>query len=360
MRNQIAQIPPHHPPFTALPNDPSQLWSLLRETSRSFYLTLRVLPEAIRPQIGLAYLLARATDTVADTDVVPVEDRLATMEGRRRRILGDETQSLDLHVYVEDAPQVAGSASPAERALLSRIEDAISLLRSFSPDDQRRIQEVMDVITSGQELDLRRFGAVEPGAILSLNTSAELDDYTYRVAGCVGEFWTRTCDAHLFSSQGWHVAGQLRDGIRFGKGLQLVNILRDLPKDLRSGRCYLPSSELKELGLEPASLINSTIYPRLRPLYDQYLSRAESHLEAGWNYVQGIPNGGRRVKFGCALPILIGFRTIALLRRGNPLDASRRIKVNRAFVRGALWRSFFAVWGLGDWNRLKTWAREGA
>ena len=77
-----------------------------------------MLPEVIRPQIALAYLLARATDTVADTDVVPVEDRLATLEGLRRRILGDETQSLDLHVYVEDSSQVAGSALPAERALV--------------------------------------------------------------------------------------------------------------------------------------------------------------------------------------------------------------------------------------------------
>ncbi len=39
---------------------------LLKRTSRSFYLTLRVLPAAVRPQIGLAYLLARTTDTVAD------------------------------------------------------------------------------------------------------------------------------------------------------------------------------------------------------------------------------------------------------------------------------------------------------
>ena len=45
---------------------------LLKEVSRSFYLTLRALPGAIRPQIGLAYLLARATDTIADTEIIPV------------------------------------------------------------------------------------------------------------------------------------------------------------------------------------------------------------------------------------------------------------------------------------------------
>ena len=52
---------------------------LLKKVSRSFYLTLHVLPGTVRPQIGLAYLLARATDTVADTDVIPVEERLTTL-----------------------------------------------------------------------------------------------------------------------------------------------------------------------------------------------------------------------------------------------------------------------------------------
>jgi len=43
----------------------------------------------------------------------------------------------------------------------------------------------------------------------------------------------------------------LRDGVRFGKGLQLVNILRDLPRDLRQGRCYLPTERLARVQLTP-------------------------------------------------------------------------------------------------------------
>ena len=67
----------------------ADLDALLRATSRSFYLTLRVLPRAIRPQIGLAYLLARATDTIADTKIVPVERRLEALRALRARILGE-------------------------------------------------------------------------------------------------------------------------------------------------------------------------------------------------------------------------------------------------------------------------------
>ena len=54
---------------------PTALNDLLKATSRSFYLTLRVLPAAVRPQIGLAYLLARTTDTIADTELVALDSR---------------------------------------------------------------------------------------------------------------------------------------------------------------------------------------------------------------------------------------------------------------------------------------------
>ena len=49
---------------------------ILRSVSRSFYLTLAVLPANVREQVGLAYLLARAADTLADTDLIPRDVRL--------------------------------------------------------------------------------------------------------------------------------------------------------------------------------------------------------------------------------------------------------------------------------------------
>ena len=70
------------------------LGNLLRDVSRSFYLTLRVFPGAVRKQIGLAYLLARTTDTVADTEIVPMQQRLEALERLRTRIKGTATDRL--------------------------------------------------------------------------------------------------------------------------------------------------------------------------------------------------------------------------------------------------------------------------
>jgi farnesyl-diphosphate farnesyltransferase len=319
--------------------------ALLRATSRSFYLTVRVLPRAIRPQIGLAYLLARATDTIADTKLVPAEARLAGLAQLRARILGERVAA----VPFGDLARQQGL--PAERELLERIEEAIAALAAFSPDDQRHIREVLHVITGGQELDLRRFGHASEREIVALASAAELDDYTFRVAGCVGGFWTKLCRAHLFPRAALDEEQFLTDAIRFGKGLQLVNILRDLPRDLREGRCYLPADELCAVGLTPHDLLRPDTLGNLRPVYDRWIAAAHGHLAAGWRYTNTIPRNERRVRLACAWPILIGARTLALLRAGNPLDPARRLKVTRGEVRGVLFGSLLALGSSRRWER---------
>src|SRR5436190_15610172 len=127
------------------------LGSLLREVSRSFYLTLRVLPARIRSQIGLAYLLARTTDTIADTGVVAVESRLKALAQLRERILGESSLRLDFGTLANN------QSLPAEKNLLERAEKSIAILNEFPASDQQLIREVLNVIASGQELDLKRF-----------------------------------------------------------------------------------------------------------------------------------------------------------------------------------------------------------
>src|SRR5689334_12842529 len=90
---------------------PELLSSLLKQVSRSFYLTLRVLPNAIRPQIGLAYLLARATDTIADTEIVPVADRLQALHALRQRILGQTSAPLTLQAMTRGRDEASSKRS---------------------------------------------------------------------------------------------------------------------------------------------------------------------------------------------------------------------------------------------------------
>ena len=327
------------------------LTRLLKQVSRSFYLTLRVLPRAIRPQIGLAYLLARTTDTITDTEILPVAQRLDALQKLRERILGQSSAPLNFSELAQN------QGLPAERVLLEKTEDSLALLQELSPEDLKLVREVLVTITSGQELDLRRFGGSTTGnppnqKIISLETAVELDDYTYRVAGCVGEFWTRMCRTHLFPHARLDEKQFIADGIRFGKGLQLVNILRDLPADLKNSRCYLPTQILDEAKLLPRTLLSPANEARFLPLFHAHLDQAEAHLAAGWRYTNTLPFGQFRVRLACAWPILIGGRTIEKLRAANVIELQQRVKVSRGEVRGILFRSLAATPVPAVWRKL--------
>ena len=297
---------------------------LLRDVSRSFYLTLRVLPPEIRPQVSLAYLLARATDTIADTKAVPRAKRIFALQ-----------QLQNLSHVPELGTIAAQQTSTGERRLLERLEDCIVALGQFDEADGRRIQELLEIIVGGQVFDLQRFPGETEKELVALSNDEELDRYTYMVAGCVGEFWTKMCVAHLPALCDWNAEEMCALGVRFGKGLQLVNVLRDIPKDLRIGRCYLPLSQ-------PSALLDPRNFETIRPLYTHWLDAALAHLDAGWHYTLRIPRSEIRLRLACIWPIWIGLMTIARLRAGNPLDPARRIKISRGEVYGVMARSFLA------------------
>jgi farnesyl-diphosphate farnesyltransferase len=332
---------------------PTALNDLLQATSRSFYLTLRVLPARVRPQIGLAYLLARTTDTIADTEILPVAQRLEALQKLRERILGQSSAPLNFGELAQKQNLTA------EKLLLEKTEDALAALKKFPAEDQKLIRDVLAIITSGQEMDLQRFGGLDATAsgptgrqIIALETAAELDDYTYRVAGCVGEFWTKICRAHLFPHARLDEEQFIADGIRFGKGLQLVNILRDLPVDLKNGRCYLPLQRLEQAKLLPETMLSPANTQKFLPLFHEYLDKAESHLRAGWTYTNTIPFSQFRVRLACAWPVLIGLRTIEKLRAADVFDLQQRVKVSRGEVRGIIFRSLVACSLPFAWRKL--------
>ncbi|MDR1728959.1 MAG: squalene/phytoene synthase family protein [Acidobacteriota bacterium] len=332
--------------------------ALLRRVSRSFYLTLRVLPGAVRPQLGLAYLLARATDTVADTDAVAVARRREVLDAFRRSIQGAARGAPpappDFSEFLRTRGAGLSEKDEAELALLEEFGTLLDALGGFPDDDREEIRAVLETITQGQQLDLQRFGSGGPPAgapPAALATDAELDDYTYKVAGCVGEFWTRLCLAHVFPQMERDRDRLLDDAVRFGKGLQLVNILRDLPEDLRRGRCYIPSQALAAHGLAPGDLLRRDASARFRPLYHGYLDLAEGHLRAGWRYTASLPPGCVRIRLACAWPVLIGVRTLRLLRDGDVLGGGR-VKIARADVRRLIARSVLLYPSRKAWRRL--------
>jgi farnesyl-diphosphate farnesyltransferase len=231
----------------------------------------------------------------------------------------------------ETAAQLRESFSPlqsdrAERDLIDQLSPLLDWLDDLPVDDRDDVRAVLERINRGQTLDLERFG--KEGGGVALANSAQLDEYTYLVAGCVGEFWTRLCFRHVknFTTR---AESEMRElGVRYGQGLQLVNILRDAGDDLRNGRCYFPADEIESLGLKPAEILSQP--ERIEPVMMKWREKAEQGIEAGRAYASAVRS--RRVRFATALPAKIGARTLALLREAGAEALQQRVKVSRAEV----------------------------
>jgi farnesyl-diphosphate farnesyltransferase len=303
------------------------LGPLLKRVSRSFYLTLRILPRGMRDPIGLAYLLARAADTIADTSLIPPQRRLELLLSLRAQVNG----APDDGALARIAGEVAGQqAQPDERALLESLSAALAILPQLGAQDQAAVREIVTTLSTGMEFDLRTFPDETSGEIVALRQFEELDRYTYLVAGCVGEFWTTMTYAHMPGVLEAAPDTMLALGVRFGKALQMTNVLRDCARDLRIGRCYLPESMLARHGLTPQDVLRPESSARARPVLFELLRTSLALFQDAVDYTLAIPSSAVRLRLACLWPIMIGLDTLVLLARNDAwLDPGRISKVRR-------------------------------
>ena len=287
-----------------------ELWQLLKGVSRSFYLSIRFLPPAIRPSIALGYLMARASDTIADANSFAASDRLQILNQLRSQLF---TLDASLQRGLKDCAE--RQPDGPERLLLERVEPVLARVGRLPQNDQKLLLDVLQNIMRGQILDIERFELAS--SLRALQSPAELEEYTYLVAGSVGEFWTKLC------LQAWSQYSRVDDqeiitlGIEYGKGLQLVNILRDYPHDMQLGRSYLPVAGALSTDLKVAE-----------SLFREWRAIARRYLESGAKYVRSIRP--IRVRFACALPVLIGIDTLDKMKSVSPLG--QKMKVSRGRV----------------------------
>lgn len=298
---------------------------VLRDVSRSFYLSLRCLPRGFREPASLGYLLARLSDTIADAGTLPVEERVELLKsfGGLVAALPARGGRADEAAFEQELAEgiLKAGLSKGEQVLVARTADVLATTSALDPALLASVVKVVGIIVGGQQWDLTRFVGEE---CVALKTEAELEQYAYAVAGCVGEFWTEVAFAVMTNP-----ARELRDqmmewGRNFGKGLQLVNILRDVPEDLQRGRCYLP-------GVDPgdrAALLEKAA---------EWRTQARDWLQDGFRYVDALR--GVRLKIASGLPAVLGVQTLDLLDRASWEDLERGVKVTRKDVKKAMARA---------------------
>ncbi len=273
---------------------------LLRDHARTFGLTLGILPRSLREPLGLAYLLARASDTIADSGSIPREGRVALLEELRRALSEGDCD-------IGQAKIRPGELSDREGELIRAIPQLLTALAG-SPDGMELITLWQSII-EGQLSDLMRFPSEVPLG------EQELELYCHQVAGSVGETWTLLIAKHVPRTLLYSEQEMKRLGCEYGKGLQLVNILRDRVEDRSLGRLYVKNEDLPSL-------------------YEQ----AEKWLRSGAMYLTGLRPG--RILMATALPHDLAVRTLREIIRSP--DAAR-VSIPRREVRMLLFRGLLSL-----------------
>jgi farnesyl-diphosphate farnesyltransferase len=214
-------------------NDLADLHALLVKTSRTFALTIPLLPEPTRTEVGVAYLLFRIIDTFEDATGWP--------SGQKVDALGEFVRLLDGDARAAAAP--AGrwlERPPVDNAayleLIAATPRVLAWYQQLGPAARAEMSKHLARSARGMGEFVSR---ADGSGVLRLESVDDLRDYCYVVAGIVGEMLTELF--LLGRPELGAAAGELRSrAVRFGEALQLVNILKDAGGDAIEGRVYLP------------------------------------------------------------------------------------------------------------------------
>jgi farnesyl-diphosphate farnesyltransferase len=212
----------------------ADLADLLEKTSRTFALSIPVLPEPTRREVMIAYLLFRIADTFEDASHWTPEDRIAALENFNALLRDYDRRRCEALARGWVDRGVAQHAG--YRELMAETPFVLDAFFALSPGAIPPIREHVARSADGMASIVAR----TRGGSLTLHSIPELKDYCYLVAGIVGEMLSELfiLDRESLAP----VAAYLRErAATFGEALQLVNILKDSAGDAAEGRRYLPA-----------------------------------------------------------------------------------------------------------------------
>ncbi len=267
------------------------LEDLLEKTSRTFALSIPVLPEPTRRQVMIAYLLFRVADTFEDAAHWSAERRVEALQ-EFQKLLSDFTPE-DAARLAEKWTAAGASPNPGYRELIAGVPFVLDAFFTLDPEAVASVRQ--HVITSAE--GMAEFVARSRDGVLVLDDLEDLRAYCHCVAGIVGQMLT---ELFLFKRESLAlIAPYLRErAAAFGEALQLVNILKDVALDENEGRSFLPRN-----------------VPR-----SEVFALARADLAVAGEYTLALQRAGapRGLVEFCALPAELAWATLRKVEERGP------------------------------------------
>ncbi|MEN8259659.1 MAG: phytoene/squalene synthase family protein [Pseudomonadota bacterium] len=300
--------------------------ALLDGVSRTFALTIPQLPGGLSTAVSNAYLLCRTVDTI--------EDEVSLTAEQKRHFCN---AFIDVVKTGENAGAFASELSallsdqtlPAEHSLIKLIPRVIAITHNLDPAQKEALATCVETMANGmpvyQAKNLRS----------GLKTMADMDDYCYYVAGCVGEMLAKLF-CHYSPEIARHERELLKLSVSFGQGLQMTNILKDIWDDANRGVCWLPQEIFSEVDFELKNLSPDKSDPRFQKGLEHLISIAHGHLRNALTYTLLIPSHETGIRNFCLWALGMAVLTLRKIKGNLDFNDSSQVKITRNSVKATI------------------------
>jgi farnesyl-diphosphate farnesyltransferase len=252
-------------PLPDLSADLAYQKAILSSVSRTFALTIPLLPPQIEAVVGNTYLLCRIVDTIEDA----AELSPSKKQSLSRLFLDAVLGSIPVELFVVPClDALKNYPNIDELDLITNTPTVLRILHTFPSEDQAAISRCICIMSEG----MTRFHGKQTKN--GLKDLVEFEEYCYVVAGVVGELLT-TIFCNYSAEFAKQIQGHEKLAVAFGQALQMTNILKDSPEDHARGVSWKPSNLTQEnlLAIAYQKLLDALAYIALIPKAENGIRR---------------------------------------------------------------------------------------
>lgn len=272
----------------------------MSSVSRTFALTIPLLPHNMEKVVGNTYLLCRIVDTIEDAANLSAQ----TKQSLSALFLDAVLEKAPVETFVNPCLEALENYSNQDELdLIANTPTVLRILHTCSARDQQAVSRCVSIMSEGMSF----FHGKQNQA--GLKDLAEFEQYCYVVAGVVGELLTSIFSNHSSAFER-ALRGHENLAIAFGQALQMTNILKDSPEDKARGVCWKPVN------------VSQT----------ELLKIAYQKLQDSLDYISLIPKQELGMRRFCFLAFGLAVMTLAKIAKRNEFNSKDEVKLSKSTV----------------------------
>ena len=320
----------------------------LKEVSRTFYLSIQALPKDLHFYVGHSYLICRLLDTLEDAYDITVETKIKALDKAISclKSSGNFDKNDDIFKHLAATSDI----KPFEKVILENSFNIFECTNTFPENVQTVIRKWTIEMAEG----MKKYAFGSDKRKVQLASVEELEDYTYYVAGTVGELLSQLFTLDHFKVPEKSKKIMFDNSIAFGKALQYVNIIKDSREDFEEDRCFIPADLLEKKSITLEEFFKNDRKEDIKAIYIELIGKAEKYLDDAIEYINVIPRRLWKIRLFCIWPVAMAYATLNGVKKDLDefIDTNKTYKISRKTVKSIVKRGYVASFSNWYFKRL--------